>query len=363
MSVHILDEKDYTPSTVTMVARLNKSIKTEHIAEYLPVTHLFSKGTGKRVKLDSGTRKSIEFFGYEGIIISVCYKKIRRGMRTGAMNNMISADLQYQGKNIHVKISSTTLVSVGTPGYEFGFEVFKLMTSHLNMLNSNAKYIKELDRDVFNRTLKWIFENCVDEKNMLLSLKEMLVKVRKCSDVDERMVKSCAVYADDFEKMETDKFREKITKFCDLGTLFDDDISFYKPSIFNSVFHIYIFKDQEKRKIPLHRLAPYFAEKNFSVEFHNWTSEGVNICFDIEEEKLGSHHKKKEYKHRFTIHIDGNMRQCSPTFKEESYRYYLGVVKQIEKFFEEEETQEYLEYIKTSADDVRESGVRGSQKV
>ena len=81
-------------------------------------------------------------------------------------------------------------------------------------------------------------------------------------------------------------------------------------------------------------------------------AEGVNVCFDIEEEKTGVHHKEKEYKHRFTIHERGTMRQCSPTFKEESYKYYLGILKQIEQFYKDtdsaEKYKEYIEYdIKT----------------
>ena len=42
------------------------------------------------------------------------------------------------------------------------------------------------------------------------------------------------------------------------------------------------------------------------------------------------------------------MRQCSPTFKEESYKYYLGILKQIEQFYKDtdsaEKYKEYIEY-------------------
>ena len=74
----------------------------------------------------------------------------------------------------------------------------------------------------------------------------------------------------------------------------------------------------------------------------------VCVCFDIEEEKSGSHHKLKEYKHRFTIHERGTMRQCSPTMKEESYKYYLGIIKTIKMFFEDDEVVDYKKYITES---------------
>ena len=131
-------------------------------------------------------------------------------------------------------------------------------------------------------------------------------------------------------------------------SFYEGDLKCLKPSIFNSVYHINLFKEIKNKRIPLHRLAPYLAEKNFVVEFHNWTSEGVNVCFDIEEEKSGVHHKDKEYKHRFTIHERGTMRQCSPTFKEESYKYYLGIAKQIEQFYKDiKDTEKYKQYIES----------------
>lgn len=347
MGFIFLKEKDFNPSTVTMVSNFNKSINSKEISEFLPVVHLFDK-SNERLKLVSGSRNSIKYYGHEGIIISVCYKNIRRGMRTGAMNNMVSVDLQYKEKNIHVKISSTTMTSVGTSSFEFGNEVFNIMIRHINMLNGNIRYIRNSPKDVLDKNIFWIFENCCDEHNNLISIKTMSEKLLHSSHgLDERIVKSCIVYLDDFEKNETGKFKEKIIRFCNKANYFEESLCFIKSNIFNSVYHINIFEDNEKR-IPLHKLAPYLAEKNFIVEFHNWTSEGVNVCFDIEEEKSGIHHNLKDYKHRFTIHERGTIRQCSPTFKKESYRYYLGLIKQIHKFFEEKISENYLDHVVVS---------------
>lgn len=338
MEVKFLKEEEFNPSTITMVANFNTSINAKEISEFLPVVHLFDNRTNKRLKLISGSRNSIKYYGHEGIIISVCYKKVRRGMRTGAMNNMVSIDLQYKKKNIHVKLSSTTLTSVGTSGFDFGNEVFSLMINHINMLNSNIKYARRLDKEIVKENLIWIFENCVDKNNNLLSMKEVSQKMSKEPKLDKKFTNSCIVYLDDFEKNETSKFKEKIRYFCNKCSFYEDDLFFVKSNIFNSVYHINIFEDNRKR-IPLHKIAPYLANIGFIVEFHNWTSEGVNICFDIEEEKNGIHHKNKDYKHRFTIHERGTIRQCSPTFKKESYRYYLGLIKQIQRFFQEKDNQ------------------------
>lgn len=346
MDIQILNQDEYIPSTVTMVSSFNRTINPKNIAEYLPVVHLFHEKTGKRLKLDSGTRTSIKYYGMENIIISVCYKKIRRGMRTGAMNNMVSLDIQHGKKNIHVKLSSTTITSVGTSGYKFGVRVFNLMIQHLNMLNNNIKYMKEMDSEFRKKNKDWVFEKCMDEKGKLINFKTFLRIIEETDWIDKIFTKSCAVYIDDFDSNESDKYKEKINNFIQNTTIFEGELKCQKPSIFNSVYHINIFNDIKNKRIPLHRLAPYLAEKNFVVEFHNWTSEGVNVCFDIEEEKVGVHHKDKDYRHRFTIHERGTMRQCSPTFKEESYKYYLGIVKQIQKFYQDTQVDEsYKQYI------------------
>jgi hypothetical protein len=347
MSVTPVSFDDYTPSTVTMVAGFDKTINVTDIAKYLPVVHLFNKKTSKRIKLVSGNRCRIEYYGFEKIIISVCYKKIRRGMRTGAMNNMISIDLQFEKKNIHIKLSSNTMTSVGTPGYEEGVKVFKIMLSHINMLNSNIKYNRNIDKNVMKKNLSWLFNNCINKKNELYSTSHMLKRLEKTYDIDKRVIKSLIVYIDDFESDEIEEFKEKILLFINECSYFEGKLNYVDPSIFNSVYHLNIFgKISDHKRIPNHKLAPYLADKGFIIEFHNWTSEGVNICFDIEEEKKGSHHNNKEYKHRFTINNKGTMRQCSPTFKDEAYKYYMGTMKQIEIFLKNIDNIDYKSYVK-----------------
>ena len=54
----------------------------------------------------------------------------------------------------------------------------------------------------------------------------------------------------------------------------------------------------------------------------------------------------KEYKHRFTIHEKSSMRQCSPGFKDESYKYYKGVIKLIKTFIDSgQKFDNYKKYI------------------
>ena len=161
MSVEILSEDDYKSSTITMVATLDKSLRTRTVAEYLPVVHLFNP-KGDRIKLDSGTRDGISFFGINGIIITSCYKDIRRGVRLGAMNNMICSDLQILDKNVHIKLSESIITSVGTCGYGSGKKAFGCMVKHLNNLKNNIEYfpISKLTKNKMIY-IAWIENHCI----------------------------------------------------------------------------------------------------------------------------------------------------------------------------------------------------------
>jgi len=325
MTVRILSEEEYKSSTITMVATLNHSLKTRYIAEYLPVVHLFNN-KGDRVKLDSGTRDGITFFGVNGIVITSCYKDIRRGVRLGAMNNMICSDLQILNRNVHIKISESIITSVGTCGYENGKRAFNCMIGHLNALKDNIDYIQNMEEKDYKITLKWIRKNCISNGKL-----KRLSDISYPSHIDDRALKTMLVYIDDFEEDEVEEFIEKIETIKSIDNIFEGKLTEVEPKIYNSVYHIKMCDTKER--IYLHKMAPYLLERGISTEFHNWTSEGVNICFPIEN-NMDISSQNKEYKHRFTVHEKSSMRQCSPAFKEESYRYYKNIMNHIKEFIE-----------------------------
>lgn len=310
-----------------MVASFNRSINTVLVATYLPIIHLYNS-KGERIKLSPGTRDGVNFFGYNNIIITSCYKKIRRGIRTGAMNNMICTDLQLSNRNIHMKMSDTIITSVGTCGYDSGKKAFNSMINHLNMLKKNVTYFQSLDKGKQEEIYEWIVTNCISD-HKLLRLSEITLPHN--SDIDIRALQILLVYIDDFERSEVDLFMEKIRHIRILPEFFQSELNNVEPKIYNSVYHIKICTD--KKRLSLHKLAPYLFDKGVSVEFHNWTSEGVNICFPIENNAV-LNSQTKVYKHRFTVHERSSMRQCSPAVKKESYKYYIWVMKLIEEFIE-----------------------------
>lgn len=326
MSVEILSCDDYKSSTITMVATLNKSMKTRYVAEYLPVIHLFNEKK-ERIKLDSGTRNGISFFGINGIIITSCYKDIRRGVRLGAMNNMICSDLQILDKNVHIKLSETIITSVGTCGYENGKTAFCCMIKHLNTLKNNIDYFQSLDKTDQDNIYKWIQKYCIVDNKL-----KRLADITAPSHLDKRGLSTLLIYIDDFESHESEKFMEKINNIRIMENIFEGTLEDVEPKIYNSVYHIKICgKD---KRIYLHRMAAYLLDKHsVSVEFHNWKSEGVIICFPIENNS-DLNKRDKEYKHRFTVHERSSMRQCSPGKKEESYKYYKGIMELIKEFID-----------------------------
>ena len=338
MNVEILSEDNYKSSTITMVGTLNKSLKTRYVAEYLPVIHLFNS-KGERIKLDSGTRDGINFFGINDIIITSCYKDIRRGVRLGAMNNMICSDLQILDKNVHIKLSESIITSVGTCGYENGKKAFSCMIKHLNILKNNIDYFQSLNKNDQDHIYKWIKNNCIVDNKL-----KRLVDINCPSHLDKRALSTLLIYIDDFEEHQADKFMEKINNIRYMENIFEGTLEDVEPKIYNSVYHIKIC--DKGNRIHLPKMAAYLLDvHDISVEFHNWKSEGVIICFPIDNNsELNT--RDKEYKHRFTVHERSSMRQCSPGKKEESYKYYKGVMKLIKEFIDNGQQYDgFMKYI------------------
>ena len=144
--IKFLEKKDFIPSTIVVKGILSTKIDIDIFSRYLVITHKFDK-ENKRIRLISRTRKGIEYYGPEGSIVFVGYKKILRGMRTGAMNNMVSIDLQYGGKNIHLKLSSNSITSVGTNSLEAGKKAVNKILEHISDTRKFLEYSNSLEAE------------------------------------------------------------------------------------------------------------------------------------------------------------------------------------------------------------------------
>jgi hypothetical protein len=336
--IEIIAKEDYNPATITIAGYLNTTIDIEKVTQFLPVHHLFDDETDERLKLKSGSRKTIEYMGTEGVFISICYKKIRRGMRTGAMNNMASLDIQYGGKNIHLKLSSGSITSVGTKKLESGKAVFKVVAGAIQKLQKSFTFLQTVDKDKIKKYINQFNDLTYDEERGLIRQSEFL-EILGDMNLSKRKIKVFKIfskYINDFDHDEHPDLIQKIIDLSEVSKIYSGEVlEFRNVTIYNSVFHITPIKNIGKKgfRMPLYLLAPFFARKRLMVSYHNWNSEGVNVCIDALEEKPGTNHTHKEYKHRFVIQQTGKIRQCSPTNREEAYGNYLGIMNLLKEFF------------------------------
>ena len=329
--IKIIPKNKFKPSTVTIRKTFNTNINIVNLSNYLPIYHIFDKD-GNRVKLISGSRESIEYYGPENSVISICFKNVRRGMRTGAMNNMISLDIQKNGKNIHLKISSSAITSVGTSSLKEGEDVFNTVIKHIEEIQKKINFIKSLDKEI----VKYNIDNFIEiiNKEELISLNDIRKIVEKRKDINRELVNIFLLYYQDFDKNQVSEYIKKIKNLDQNVDMFEGDLKCSESNIFNSVFYTDCIKNI---RVPLHLLAQYLSSFGIIVNYDNRSSEGVIVCFNVEEKKTSYNYNIKEYKHRFTIHMNGKIKQCSPSKQEEAHKYYFGLMNLIKKFFERDD--------------------------
>lgn len=329
LDIKIIPKHKFKPSTVTIKKTFNTNINIINLAYYLPIYHIFDKD-GNRIKLISGSRESIEYYGPENSIISICFKNIRRGMRTGAMNNMISADIQKNGKNIHLKISSSAIISVGTSSLKEGEEVFNTLIKHIEELQKQLDYINQLDKEILKHNID-SFVKLIEGKD-LISLSELTKLIT--DDFDTKIISFFMLFYQDFDKNQSDDYIKKIKTFDQNINIYEGKLQCSDPNIYNSVFYTNCINNI---RVPLHLLSQYLSSFGIIVNYDNRSSEGVTVCFNVEEQKTSYNYNIKEYKHRFTIHMNGKIKQTSPSKQEEAHKYYFGLMNLIKKFFERDD--------------------------
>ena len=338
IKVEILPFEEYNPSTVTVAGYLSTSVDVVNLANFIPVSHMFSEKDNSRLKRKSGSRQNIPYFGIENSVISVCYKSIIRGMRTAGMHNMASLDIQLSGRNIHVKLSSTSINTVGTKNSEEKGKVFNAIVDHIKHLQKIIDFIKTFSPENLKKNIDFFFNISIEGQEIIRE-SAFLEKLENSNleGLDKNLLKCFARYLNDFDKNQKNELIEKIFDFVKVDKIYSDSLECRDITTYNSVYHISPIKiGNSEFKMPLHRLAPFLAKIGLTVEYHNWTSEGVNVCIDAQEKKT-TPNRHKLYQHRFTIHETTKIRQCSPTSKEEAYRNYVGVMKLLRMFFESPE--------------------------
>ena len=337
--IKILSKKEFVPSTIVVKGILSSKIDIIVLSKFLKITHKFNKDN-ERIRLVSGTRKGIEYFGPEGCIVFVGYRETKRGMRTGAMNNMVSIDLQYGGKNIHIKLSKSSITSVGTNSLEAGKKAVNKIMEHINETKNFLEFSNSLETTEKNNCIEWLLKYLKDFKEG--TREEDIIKVIDIPEkLNKKFIYNILKYYNDHEIL--GDFYDHISLLTNKLSLSEEEISCKEYDIYNSVYHIRPI-DNPNFILPLNKLAPFLANEGVCTTWHNALSEGCKICFDIENIKEGVNHEDKYYKHRITILNTSKIIQSSPTLRDEAYKYYLGTIKLIQKFLNSQDI-DFKQYV------------------
>lgn len=354
MNLPILSFDNFKSSTITIKASLSSEINVHTLANFLVINNRFDENNN-RIKKSSKSRAKIDYTGPEESIVSICYDELRRGMRTGAMNNMLQMDVQYGGINVHNKLSSNAITIVGVPTIELAKRVFQVIINKIINLKQVLDYCNEIDKAdkiiMINYIVDIINEYMKENDGKFPRYKNLSKNLDIPASMDHKFIKICLGYLDDYDRLlpsdaadtKEEGYKEKLDMFIEKYNIMKtDSLDCKKYDIFNSVYHIE--SPNKNYKISIHQLAFFLHRQGVNVEYHNWTSDGVNICFDIEDGKEGINHAEKDYKHRFIVQDNCKIRQCSPTFKEEAYVNYKGLVGLINEFFNQKDVN-YTKYI------------------
>lgn len=324
-------------STITMTASLSSSINIAIAFEILSVLVPYNPD-GTRFIHPENTRNKIPFFGVENAIVCVKYKGKIRGIRqnVGQMNNVVSVDLQVCNKNINLKLARNRVQLTGATSEDMGKTSFEILCSHINMIQNHLDYIRKLNCNVKQYTMKWIIDT-INKNNDNTINKISYEEIQKESENNEMLDFKFASFLYQFN-IEYEKFTDyydkfsKIIEIC-LGTenviLEDNSVIVVNWKISNSVYNYSL--DLEEKDISLLGLSKFLYQKGFSVDYHPLISTHLKIvipldetnetdsfeCFDDNNSSSSSSSSNKIKTHRFSIHRGGvSIKQTSPSNSE-----------------------------------------------
>jgi len=320
MEVRVKSYDEHKCSTITAKRTLSKcTLNLNHLSEYIPIVYILNN-YNEKIVFDK--KEKLSFYGTNGILLSANYKGIHRGVRNRVMENMLGLDLQIFERNVHLKLSSHNLMCVGAKSIEEVETAFNFISNIIENLKENILYIQSLKEEVYIKNLKWFY------KNLKNTTEEMLIFIENHHyECDTRFLETISFYIDDETSL-----KKKINKLRILEEPIytGKEIDRSKSEINNSVFYSKLFETSPKLlqdHIRLYELASFLHSKDIDAVYFNINSK-IFVYFDIEEEK----NTNKRYKHRFSLHNFGTIRQISPTYHSEAYKYYVILVTLIKEF-------------------------------
>jgi len=340
--LNILSQEDYKPTTITARDSFNTSIDVSNVAKYLPIYHIYNDdGSRFLIKQNEKKKKKIPFKGLDKQIVSICYNNIKRGIRQGkSMDNMLSLDIQIINKNIHIKISSDSILALGARSLDEAIIANNTIIAYIKETQKSLDYISSFDNDNIQRHICFLKKTIEDNKYN----KRKIFKYfsNDILNIDKELINIFLLYLEDYDIKDYEQYYNKLKEMKEKITICKDNLKTTGDYvIYNAVYYNELL---EGHLIPLHHLAPFLGKYGIMVEYDNRNSTGLTACFNVEEEKNNLNGDNKTYKHRFTVMLSGKIKQVSACTVEESYKYYKGFSNLLKKFYERDDLnfEEYM---------------------
>lgn len=167
---------DYlTPTTMTVIIKLNGNIDIEKLFPLLKITKI-------RINNSNLTKKyKIPFCGKPGAILSANYKGIYKGiiksLSKNYFRNSITFDLCTSIKNINAKLSSNTIHMCGLNSEELSKEATGLIIKNITNIQNMLNYIKK-NKSKSIKTIEWIKKNTIGKNYCINSETHEIINLK-----------------------------------------------------------------------------------------------------------------------------------------------------------------------------------------
>lgn len=265
-------------TNLVICGNLSQTINISNFFKLVPVTPIVYKNSSENKSILNinllPARCKIPYYGVENAIISARYGSIYKGFRgPSKVKAFGDIDVQFDNKNVHIKISNNTINIIGVISEEMGNKAFQVLIAHFHMVNQQWKYIFNSKHK--ESTLNWLMENLY-RKTPPLNY-EIIPEIVP-DDVDRYLAILLALHATTEPSVEM--FEYKIKQIFECNTpIFDDtkELVILDQDVKNNVFSYNL-----KRELNLYETAIAINEfKNYKVSYHNIKAEYMSIVLPV----------------------------------------------------------------------------------
>jgi hypothetical protein len=325
--------ESFIPNNMVVTVRWDGTINLNDASKTLPILTLDEKPTMK------GGHVKIPYYGIENVIVSVRYKKSYRGMRKTSKNsdNFVSTDLQIDGKNVHIKLSTTNAVVMGVTEYQKAIDAIHCLFDIMKMSDDNLEYLRKSKAKNVDSVLSFISSMAIENKPSIglpgykevvekLAAENERLKSLSEKEIDFRLCMILLSYA--YESETTESFTKNIGEITVCSPIEPENVKILmdKCRVSNSAYNYKLIfphvKDQVKLPgvFVLRNLANAIIQindPNIVPSHHNWSYKYVYVAMSVDSPEPGN--PDKQVIHRFNISEGGSIRQWSPSFTEKAF--------------------------------------------